>query len=78
MPEDHWGVKEISAAAAYGWIEADEDGNFHPTEIITRGEACTIMNRVLGRDSSANDFTTFPDVPETHPASRDVNEATGR
>ena len=62
VPETHWGAKEIAAAASYGWIEADEDGNFGPAEIITRAEACVIMNRVLGRDASENMPTSFPDL----------------
>lgn len=34
---------------ANGWVDGYADGTFHPSQTITRGEAVTILNRVLGR-----------------------------
>lgn len=32
-----------------GWVGGYADGTFHPNQTITRAEAVTILNRVLGR-----------------------------
>ena len=36
-------------AYANGWVGGYADGTFHPNQTITRAEAVTILNRVLGR-----------------------------
>lgn len=36
-------------AYANGWVGGYADGTFHPNQPITRAEAVTILNRVLGR-----------------------------
>ncbi len=45
----HWAEKYIGAAQALGLVEGYPDGTFHPDSYITRAEAMTIINRVLGR-----------------------------
>ena len=44
-----WYVTFLAAAVEYGLIEGMPDGTFHPLDNITRAEACTIVNRTLGR-----------------------------
>lgn len=44
-----WYVTFLAAAVEYGLIEGMPDGTFHPLDDITRAEACTIVNRTLGR-----------------------------
>jgi hypothetical protein len=47
--QGHWAQAEIEKAASYGWIQGYDDGTFRPNKQITRAEAITILNRVLGR-----------------------------
>lgn len=44
-----WAEAEIKCAAALGWIEGYPDGTFRPANHITRAEAITLINRMLGR-----------------------------
>ncbi|MCR4600605.1 MAG: S-layer homology domain-containing protein, partial [Clostridia bacterium] len=46
----HWAENNIKRAAALGYITGYQDGSFKPNAPITRAEAMTLMNRVLGRD----------------------------
>lgn len=44
-----WAEAEIRRAAALGWIKGYTDGTFRPANHITRAEAITLINRMLGR-----------------------------
>lgn len=44
-----WYAESVAAAAELGLIEGYEGGLFRPDAPITRAEACTIVNRTLGR-----------------------------
>lgn len=63
---DSWARLEINRAASLGWVEGDPSGAFRPNDSITRAEAVTLINRVLGRapqsaDALLPDMKTFPD-----------------
>lgn len=45
----HWAEDEIYEASAHGWIGGYPDGTFKPQGLITRAEAITMINRMLGR-----------------------------
>lgn len=49
VPDSAWYAEFIKAAAELGLIDGYEDGTFRPNAPITRAEACTIVNRTLGR-----------------------------
>ena len=49
-----WFAPYVTAAKDSGLIEGYSDGSFKPENRITRAEACTIVNRVLGRKPSKN------------------------
>lgn len=49
VPSGHWAEKEISSAAYNGYLNGYGDGTFRPDNTVTRAEAVTILNRVLGR-----------------------------
>lgn len=44
-----WCHDAVATAYANGWVGGYADGTFHPKQTITRAEAVTILNRVLGR-----------------------------
>lgn len=44
-----WCHNAVATAYANGWVGGYADGTFHPNQTITRAEAVTILNRVLGR-----------------------------
>lgn len=44
-----WCHDAVATAYANGWGGGYADGTFHPNQTITRAEAVTILNRVLGR-----------------------------
>ena len=46
---DEWYADYIQAGVDLGLIDGYEDGSYRPGENITRAEAATIVNRVLGR-----------------------------
>lgn len=81
VPAAHWAYEEISTAATYGWVTGVGGGLFAPDRLITRAEAATMVNRMLGRlcDEDAIDSgeaTNFPDVTDAHWAWYDIGEAT--
>ncbi len=81
VPASHWAYDEINTAAAYGWITGYSDGAFKPDNNISRAEAATMVNRMLGRlaDNGAIDAgrgKSFPDVTKSHWAFYQIGEAT--
>lgn len=71
----------ILSARAWGWVEGFSDGTLRPSQLITRAEAVTILNRALGRTADLNYLSrTYPaglylDVPTTSWAYAEVMEA---
>ncbi len=65
----HWAAGYIRTASAKGWIAGYEDGTFRPENKITRAEAVTMVNRMLGRNpsvlTSTTGMRTFPDNADT-------------
>lgn len=49
VPDGAWYEKYVAAAAEIGLIEGYDGDIFRPDASITRAEACTIINRTLGR-----------------------------
>ena len=68
---NEWYVNFLAAAIEYGLIEGMPDGTFHPLDNITRAEACTIVNRTLGRAPHEDhllpwrEMITWPDNSNT-------------
>ena len=81
VPETHWAYEHINAAVQFGWITGYSDGSFQPSRRISRAEAVTIVNRMLGRVAdkdfidSHSSIARFVDVPQTHWAFYDIMEA---
>lgn len=77
---DHWARENINTAALYGFINGRPDGTFGPNEYITRAEAMTLTNRVLGRkpdrDHLHEDMLTWVDNTPDKWYYEQVQEAT--
>lgn len=60
-----WARDEINAAAALGILSGYPDGTFRPQQSITRAEAFTVVNALLGRtphrDYLLDEMTSWPD-----------------
>ena len=78
---DAWYAGYIQAAAELKLIEGFDDGTFRPNDYITRAQACTIINRTLGRVPDADRMSirplvTWPDCDEDAWYYADMMEAT--
>lgn len=67
LEESHWAYNEIYALSKMGYIKGYEDGTFRPQQPITRAEAVTIINRILGRKPDRSylqksDFNPYTDL----------------
>ena len=78
--EGHWAEVYINRAAEIGWIGGYPDGSFKPDQYITRAEAVTLVNNVLGREPHADymldDMIRWPDNPKSAWYYEDIQEAT--
>lgn len=76
---DHWAWGYIAAAKEADYIQGYPGGNFGPEEEMTRAQAVTILNRIMGRDASTADFAgltmPFNDVSKSHWAYSEIMEA---
>ncbi|WP_218093541.1 S-layer homology domain-containing protein [Paenibacillus solanacearum] len=64
---NHWAEASIGAAQAAGLMSGYPDGMFHPDQSLTRAEAVTIVNRMMGiTDSPHSVPVIWKDVPSTY------------
>ncbi len=78
VSSSHWAKEAIINCAAKGYVEGYEDGSFRPNNNITRAEAVTLINRVLGREPKAEILTEAPgfsDITAAHWAYLHILEA---
>ena len=80
VPQTHWASKNIAAAVENGWVSGYPDGTFHPEDSISRAEAVSIINKMLGRTAdpeyvNAKDVKNFYDMFPTHWAYAAIVEA---
>ena len=81
VPAGYWAETYIYSTKVLGWLQGGTDQMFHPEREITRAEAVTAINRMLGRDESVTELLTvensFSDLAESHWACANVLEAAG-
>ena len=82
VSQNHWAAKDISSAAALGWISGNDDGTFEPNAQIKRSAVAKIVNNMLGRkadieyvNTHTDDIKQFKDVSDTAWYYNDVIEA---
>lgn len=80
----HWASRSIGRAYNSGWISGYGDGKFHPNRRVTRAEAVAMLNRAMGRKTTAASFreathmermVSFIDVRPNHWAYFDILDA---
>ncbi|MFD2170508.1 cadherin-like beta sandwich domain-containing protein [Tumebacillus lipolyticus] len=71
----HWAAAAIATSERRGWMIGYEDGSFRPDQSVTRAEAVTILNRVLGRPSLPDGGQAWSDVPASHWAAGAIRSA---
>jgi hypothetical protein len=78
----HWARAAVEEAAKRGWLDACASGGpaFFPDGDMTRAEAATIVNRMIGRSADtayirSHDIAGFRDVPPVFWAYPDITEA---
>jgi hypothetical protein len=76
----HWAERFINSSEVKGWIKGYEDNTFKPDQDITRAEAITLINKVLGREVKKENIHTdamlWSDNPETEWYYDEMMEAT--
>ena len=81
VPETHWAYDYVNTAAAHGWIQGVGNDLFEPERNISRAEAITLVNRMLGRYpdrdyiDSHTDLVQYSDLDNSHWAYYEVMEA---
>jgi len=72
----HWAAKEIEAARAAGILNGYTDGTYRPNSHLTRSEAVKIVNHLFDRGPLyGTSEPSWPDVPSSHWAYEEVEEA---
>lgn len=80
ISKEHWGFGYVNALYQEGFISGYEDETFRPDRELTRAEAITIFNKILGRKPLAEylvttDFNLFEDLFEDRWYFADVLES---
>ncbi|MCR8844288.1 S-layer homology domain-containing protein [Paenibacillus sp. SC116] len=74
--QGHWAEKHIAALSEIGAAHGYKDGMYRPDASITRAEAVTLLNRLMNRGPLLEVVQpTWKDVPTTHWAYGDIEEA---
>ncbi|TXK82581.1 S-layer homology domain-containing protein [Paenibacillus sp. N3.4] len=71
----HWAAAFIQKAKTAGLINGYEDGTFRPDQTLTRAEAVTLINKLLGRGPLSGAAKQWKDVSEQHWAYANIQEA---
>ena len=81
VPTGYWAEEYIYSANILGWMTGTSSGMFRPSREITRAEAVTAINRMLGRDESCtfvnDELNPFSDLDAGHWAYENILEAAG-
>jgi hypothetical protein len=72
----HWAGNAIEALYNGKFLKGYADGSFKPNNKIIRSEAVTMINRMLYRGPLKGLAPMFPDMPASHWAFGEVQEAT--
>jgi len=73
----HWAMREIAAVKTVNIVNGYDDGTFRPNRNLSRAETVKVINRMFNRGPlSGVTAPSFKDVPTTHWAYKEIEEAT--
>lgn len=76
VSSNHWAFLAIEQVKQAGIMNGYNDGTFKPSNALTRAEAVTIINRIIGLEPVSNlDASSFSDVSIKHLALGDIEAA---
>jgi hypothetical protein len=82
VPAGYWAAGYIGAAESAGWVVGDAGGGFRPGDSVSRAEAVTAINRMLGRRPPTalpkDLLSPYVDINSSNWAYTDVIEASVR
>ncbi|WP_434748136.1 S-layer homology domain-containing protein [Paenibacillus amylolyticus] len=73
--KQHWAQKAIARLNAAGVLTGYTDGTFRPDKLVSRAEAVTMINKLIGLQPAATALKSWSDVPDTHWAYQAIQAA---
>ncbi|MDM5280010.1 S-layer homology domain-containing protein [Paenibacillus silvae] len=73
--QQHWAQEAIDGLSAAGVITGYTDGTFRPEQPVTRAEAVTMINKLIGLQPASAAIKAWSDVTETHWAYQAIEAA---
>ena len=71
VPADHWAVGAVNALYNEGNLKRDQDGNFRPSDALTRGELAVLFTKIFKLAPAKTDIV-FSDVDASHWAYEEI------
>ncbi|MDR6726815.1 hypothetical protein J2W91_005339 [Paenibacillus amylolyticus] len=62
----HWAQQAVEQLSSAGIVTGYTDGTFRPSQPITRAEAVTMLNKLIGLQAATDAVGQWSDVPATH------------
>jgi hypothetical protein len=75
---EHWAQQAVEQLSSAGVVTGYKDGTFRPSQPITRAEAVTMLNKLIGLQAETNAARQWSDVPATHWAYEAIEAASIR
>ncbi|MFS0859093.1 S-layer homology domain-containing protein [Paenibacillus taichungensis] len=75
---EHWAQQAVEQLSSAGVVTGYKDGTFRPSQPITRAEAVTMLNKLIGLQAETNAAGHWSDVPATHWAYEAIEAASIR
>ncbi|PIH56221.1 S-layer homology domain-containing protein [Paenibacillus sp. LK1] len=75
---EHWAQQAVEQLSSAGVVTGYKDGMFRPSQPITRAEAVTMLNKLIGLQAETNAAGHWSDVPATHWAYEAIGAASIR
>ncbi|SCZ11037.1 S-layer homology domain-containing protein [Paenibacillus polysaccharolyticus] len=73
--KQHWAQEAIARLDAAGVLTGYTDGTFRPEKLVSRAEAVTMINKLIGLQPAATALKSWSDVPDTHWAYQAIQTA---
>ncbi|QUG41217.1 leucine-rich repeat protein [Psychrobacillus sp. INOP01] len=76
VSSNHWAARAIEQVSTWGIMTGNSETTFNPNVSLTRAQAVKVLNQLFERPALEDiTMSTFSDVPSTHWAKREIEEA---